>query len=172
MVGSWPAPLRDGYEGRAHPVVVECEGGGRGLRDGACARSRPPGSTIAGGTPEGAIRVLVGPWAQLRADPAAALIEAGPEESGVYADFEQGREGYELVGLDRASGEVARELRARRRPGRRDPALRRAAGLGRHRRHGCRPCRRPRSCSTGRDLRDHYAVATAGGTETPLPLIR
>lgn len=169
VVGSWPAPLRGGYEGRAHPVVLECEGGG-----GACATARAAlaaaGIAIAGGTPEGAIRVLVGPWARLRADPVAALIEAGPEESGVYADFQKGREGYELQGLD-PSGEVAREfgpggglVAATRRyegppvwfvTGGTDAAVQAAAGL-----------------LDGPSLRDHYAVATAGGTEAPLPLIR
>ena len=85
-------------------MAVECEGGG-----GACARVRralaDAGVTVASGSPGGAIRVLVGPWARLRSDPAAALIEAGPEESGVYADFERARPAATgLVGLDRGRG--------------------------------------------------------------------
>ena len=88
VVGSWPAPFADGYEGKRHPVAVECEGGG-----GACAEVRRAlegeGVSIASGSPSGAIRVLVGPWARLRSDPAAAQVEAGPAESGVFADFER-----------------------------------------------------------------------------------
>ncbi len=88
VVGSWPAPFVGGYEGRERPVAVECEGG-----EGACALVRAAleaeGVTVAAGSPPGAIRVLVGPWARLRTDPAAALIEAGPQDSGVFADFER-----------------------------------------------------------------------------------
>jgi hypothetical protein len=167
VVGSFPAPFTDGYEGESHPVAVECEGGG-----GACARVRgalaAAGVAVASGSPDGAIRVLVGPWARLREDPAAALIEAGPEESGVYADFERRGSGYRLVGLDRA-GEPVSELgagaglvAATRRydapptwvvTGATPAAVQAAAGL-----------------LGAAKLRDHYAVATEDGKETPLPV--
>jgi Domain of unknown function (DUF4430) len=167
VVGSFPAPFAAGYEGRSHPVVVRCEGGG-----GACAQVRQAlvdaGVAVAGGSPSGAIRVLVGPWARLRADPAAALIEAGPEESGVYADFERQRGGYRLVGLDPA-GEASRDfgpgtglVAATRRfeapptwvvTGATPVAVQAAAGL-----------------LDAAKLRDHYAVATEDGKETPLPV--
>jgi hypothetical protein len=167
VVGSFTAPFTDGYEGESHPVTVECEGGG-----GACAQVRQAldaaGVSVAGGSPEGAIRVLVGPWARLRSDPAAALIEAGPAESGVYADFEPRRGGYRLVGLDPA-GEPVPELgpdaglvAATRRydapptwvvTGATPAAVQAAAGL-----------------LSAAKLRDHYAVAFADGKETPLPV--
>lgn len=86
VVGSWPAPFTTGWEGHKAVVAVECEGGGE-----ACATVRGAlegeGVKIAAGLPKGAIRVLVGPWAKLRSDPTAALIESGPAESGVYAEF-------------------------------------------------------------------------------------
>jgi hypothetical protein len=167
VVGSFPAPFTDGYEGKSHPVVVECESGG-----GACARVRQAladaGVGIASGSPDGAIRVLVGPWARLRSDPAAALIEAGPEESGVYADFERRGDGYRLVGLDPAgklsldlgpaAGLVAATRRYEAAPtwvvtGATPAAVQAAAGL-----------------LTAAKLRDHYAVATEDGKETPLPV--
>jgi hypothetical protein len=167
VVGSFPAPFSDGYEGESHPVAVECEGGG-----GACARVREALASariaVAGGSPEGAIRVLVGPWARLRSDPAAALIEAGPEESGVYADFERRRGGYRLVGLDWAgepgpglgpdAGLVAATRRYEAPPtwvvtGATPAAVQAAAGL-----------------LSAAKLRDHYAVATADGKERPLPV--
>jgi len=167
VVGSWPAPFAAGYEGRRHPVAVECEGGG-----GACARVRgalaDAGVDVAAGSPAGAIRVLVGPWARLRGDPAAALIEAGPAESGVYAEFERRPGGFGLVGLDPAGepshtfGPAAGLVAATRRyegppvwvvTGATSAGVQAAAGL----------------LGTAK-LRDHYAVASEDGKESPLPL--
>ncbi len=167
VVGSWPAPFVNGYEGERHPVAVECRGGGA-----ACARARAAladaGVTVAAGSPKGAIRVLVGPWARLRSDPAAALIEAGVEESGVFAEFERRGGGYALVGLDQAgeashrfgpgAGLVAATRRYEAPPtwlvtGATAAAVHAAAGL-----------------LTAARLRDHYAVASEGGKETPLPV--
>jgi hypothetical protein len=167
VVGSYPAPFADGYEGKRHPVAVDCEGGG-----GACARVRgalaEAGVSVAAGLPGGAIRVLVGPWTRLRSDPAAALIEAGPAASGVYADFERRGGGYALVGLD-AAGKPSRDfgpsgglLAATRRyeepptwvvTGATPAAVQTAAGL-----------------LDAAKLRDHYAVASEGGKESPLPV--
>jgi uncharacterized protein DUF4430 len=167
VVGSWPAPFVDGYEGERHPVAVECRGGGE-----ACGRVRGAlrlaGADVADGVPDGAIRVLVGPWARLRSDPAAALLEAGPEESGVFADFVRAGDGYGLVGLDE-SGRPAREfgpgaglVAATRRydapplwvvTGGTPRAVRDAAGL-----------------LSPEQLRDHYSVAGEAGNPTPLPM--
>jgi hypothetical protein len=198
VVGSWPAPFVDGVGGKRHPVVVKCAGASRGsfrsvsdrkepqvAWSGACRAARRAlegeGVELASGSPEGAIRILVGPWERLRADAAARLIEEGPGESGVYATFEAvrpsspvGREttsaagGYELVGLDE-SGEEARDLG----PG---------AGLvAATSRYGGPPvwlvtggtAAAVREAATALDaahLRDHYAVAIEDGKETPLPV--
>ncbi len=148
-------------------MAVECLGGGE-----ACGEARSAlesaGATVAAGSPEDAIRVLVGPWARVRADPAAAQIEEGPQASGVFADFVQRGGGFELRGLDEA-GRTARELG----PG---------AGLvAATRRYEAPPTwvvtgvalsgvRAAVGLLDAADLRDHYAVATEGGEETPLPL--
>ena len=168
VVGSWPAPFASGYEGGVHPVVVECEGGG-----GACATARAAlrreGVAVASGSPAGAIRVLVGPWSRLRSDPAAALIEAGPAESGVFADFARSGGAEELQGLDpdgrvavgfgAGAGLVAATRRYEGPPvwlvtGGTTAAVQAAADL-----------------LDAPDLRDHYAVATVDGKETPLPVM-
>jgi hypothetical protein len=167
VVGSFPAPLRGGYEGRTHPVVIDCEGGGGacGLTRQALEAAKVP---VSGGSPGGAIRVLVGPWARLRSDPAAALLEAGPAESGVFAEFSSGKGGLRLQGLDpegtggHAFGPDAGLVAATRRyeappvwlvTGATAAGVRAAAGL-------LDPAK----------LRDHYAVATEDGAETPLPV--
>jgi hypothetical protein len=99
VVGSWPQPFAGGYGGRRRPVAVECMGGGS-----ACGvvrqRLEAAGISPAAGSPEDAIRVLVGPWSQLRDDPAAARIEDGPQVSGVFADFRGPPGGCGLESLD------------------------------------------------------------------------
>ncbi len=174
VVGSWPAPFVGGYEGREHPVTVVCAGGGA-----ACGEVREAleaeGVEVADGLPERAIRVLVGPWARLRTDPSAALVEDGPEESGVFADFERQAGGvgtagaFSLLALD-VEGQQARDLgpdaglvAATRRyqappvwlvTGGTPAAVQAAAGL-----------------FDGEHLRDHFAVASDAGKETPLPVL-
>jgi hypothetical protein len=167
VVGSWPRPLRGGYEGQARPVALECRAAGAAC--GAVRRRLGAAGIAPVAAPaSAAIRVLVGPWARLRADPAAALIGRGPQASGVFADFARGAGGYRLQGLDEG-GAVAREfgpeaglVAATRRfeappvwlvSGATDRGVLAAAGL-----------------LDAAHLRDRYAVATAGGRETPLPV--
>lgn len=166
-VGAWPEPLAGGYEGRRHPVRLECRGAGPAcgaVRD----RLEAAGVELAAGSPGDAIRVLVGPWARLRGDAAAAQLEHGPQLSGVFAEFVPRPGGFALRGLDpsgaaaRAFGLGAGLVAATRRyeappvwivSGATDRGVRAAAGL-----------------LDAAHLRDHYAVATEAGQETPLPL--
>jgi hypothetical protein len=184
VVGSWPEPFTGGYEGKRRPVAVECLEGGpscaevRGGLEAAGAAVEPadgPKTHLYGGKSahrrdltDGAIRVLVGPWGRVRRDPAAAQIEEGPQASGVFASFASHGGGFELQGLGedgkpaRAFGPGAGLVAATRRyeapptwvvTGTTEAGTRAAAGL-----------------LDSADLRDHYAVATEGGKETPLPL--
>ena len=167
VVGSWPAPFTTGWEGHKPVVAVECEGGGA-----ACATARTAlegeGVKPAGGSPPGAIRVLVGPWARLRSDPAAALVDRGPAESGVYAEFDRAHGGWELVGLEE-NGKKARSFGAdaglvaatRRYEG--PPVWLVTGGTG-------AAVRAAAEALDGADLRDHFAVASEAGAVTPLPL--
>jgi hypothetical protein len=167
VVGSWPQPFLDGYDGERRPVAVDCLGGG-----GACGDARAAlaavGATIAAGSPQGAIRLLVGPWARVREDAAAAQIEDGPQASGVFAEFEPRGAGFQLAGLG-VDGKLAQRFG----PG---------AGLVAATRRYDAP---PTWVVTGVDragveaavdlldpaaLRDHYAVATEDGQEEPLPI--
>ena len=169
VVGSWPAPFTDGYGGRSYPVAVECRGGGD-----ACATVRErlgaAGVEPASGSPPRAIRVLVGPWARLRSDPAAAQIESGVEESGVFAEFEREGSGYRLMGLD-PEGDAVRDFG----PG---------AGLvAATRRYEAPPVwvvtgaaaagvRAAANLLDATGLRDRFAVAVEAGEAIPLPLER
>ena len=168
VVGSWPEPFADGYEGKRHPVAVECRGGGGacGVVRGRLARA---GVEVASGSPDDAIRLLVGPWARLRADPAAAQLERGPQISGVYAKFAPAAPeasnwwGWRrTAAVARRFGPGAGLVAATRRydappvwlvTGATARGVRAAAGL-----------------LDAPDLRDRYAVATEAGRETPLPV--
>ena len=165
VVGSFPQPFLNGYEGMRHPVQVRCLGGGPacGL---ARARLRDAGAE-GGKSSADPIRVLVGPWKRVRSDAAAALIERGPAESGVFADFVRAAGARELQPLN-VAGEAA--------------GAPRQAGLVAATRDGDNP---PTWVVTGSTvtgataaarlldaavLRDRYAVATSGGHPTPLPV--
>jgi hypothetical protein len=167
VVGSWPQPFLDGYDGKRRSVAVECLGGGQAC-DAVRGSLEGAGASVAAGSPDGAIRVLVGPWARVRRDPAAAQIEEGPQTSGVFADFQREANGYSLQGLGE-DGQVGRTfggdaglVAATRRydappvwviSGTSMAGVKSAAGL-----------------LDMADLRDHYAVAIEGGEERPLPL--
>jgi Domain of unknown function (DUF4430) len=205
VVGSWPQPFRDGYEGKRRPAVVECRGGGAACRVVA-ARLRAAGAALAGtsargdavataagspsgpsgaggdrgaariggGSPEGAIRVLVGPWARLHEDQASAQLEAGPRASGVYATFAPTPRRSALRGpqLLQGLGEGGGEARAFG-PG---------AGLvAATRRYEAPPVWMVTGATQrgvaaaarlldAADLRGHYAVAVEAGRTTPLPV--
>lgn len=168
VVGSWPQPLRSGCGGGRRPVALECDGGGAAC-GAVLRRLRSVGVRPASGDPpEGAIRVLVGPWARLREDPAAAQLEQGPQLSGVFADFVRRGGRFELRGLGE-DGEVAR-------------AFGPAAGLAAATRRFDGPPVWIVAGATARgtaaaarlldaaDLRDRYAVAVDAGRATPLPI--
>jgi hypothetical protein len=167
VVGSWPAPFTTGWEGHEPVVAVECLGGGA-----ACVTAtkalEDEGVKVAQGSPKGAIRVLVGPWAELRSDPTAKLLESGPAESGIYANFEGSGDTWKLVGLDE-NGKQARTFGAdvglvaatRRYEG--PPTWLVTGGSG-------AAVRAAAEALDVADLRDHYAVASAAGAVTPLPL--
>jgi hypothetical protein len=169
VVGSWPAPFAYGFEGIEPSVEVECETGEAVCRKVRRALTGAGAAFVNRLEPsERSIRVLVGPWARLRSDPAAAQIERGPGVSGVFAEFFDGAGGYRLRGLNQegepvrefgaAAGLVAATRRYEQPPvwvitGSTAAGVRAAAGLLR-----------------AEKLRDRYAVATDGGRDTALPV--
>jgi Domain of unknown function (DUF4430) len=91
VVGAFPEPFLNGYEGKRLPIRVECASSSAACRtvtetlqaDGVPAALAAIGS---GGAPE-TLRVMVGPWSHLNGDLEAASIGRGPAASGVYARF-------------------------------------------------------------------------------------
>jgi hypothetical protein len=165
VVGSWPQPFL-----RGHPLVdVDCAGARKqcdevatALRGaGARAAVRSPGEGEGRG--DGGPRMLVGPWAALRRDSTARLLEAGPGRSGVFGDYESGR----FVALDQR-GRATRRLSpdaglvAALRDGD-GPATWVVTGAGAA---GVTAATR---LLDARTLRNRYALATDGGA-IPLPV--
>lgn len=101
VVGSFPEPFRSGTEGDRLPVRVDCARAARAAcaevtgRLGAAgvAASRAALGTVTGNE---VLRVVVGTWADVRRDRAAARIGRGPRAAGVYVRAR----GDALVSLD------------------------------------------------------------------------
>ena len=91
VVGSYPEPFVSGTGGKRLPVRVDCADGSRRICDEVSKRLQEAGVKAA---PQAAIgqsagveilRVVVGPWTEVRKDPVAVQLEKGPAVSGVYA---------------------------------------------------------------------------------------
>lgn len=176
VVGSWPEPLAQLSAGEDRvPVRVECadrestcddvleqlatEGVAAGVKDFGRAQQTGPE----------AMRVLVGTWARLRADGAAAQMERGPAQSGVFASFKHTGSGWSLTVLGPDAEPAAR--------------VGRHAGLIAAVREGEEP---PTVLIAGTDeagvesavevlepaeLRDRYALAVGPDGAVPAPLV-
>jgi hypothetical protein len=114
IVGAYPEPFRSGFEGERLPVRLECAD----TEDQACAEvkealteagGRVSTAQLAAAGGEELLRVLVGTWDELREVRTPALLEEGPEASGVFAQFVD--DGRRLELLDE-HGEAVRDADA------------------------------------------------------------
>jgi hypothetical protein len=114
IVGAFPQPFRDGFEGKRFPVRVECED----AKSVACVQVKrrlrdlgvpATGSALGASGNQNVVRVVVAEWERARELPTARLIELGPRRSGVFARFTDGGRALEL--LD-ARGQVVETLGA------------------------------------------------------------
>jgi uncharacterized protein DUF4430 len=109
IVGAYPEPFRSGFEGERLPVRLECADSD----DEACSSvkdslagvgARVSSSQLAASGGKDLVRVLVGTWDELRDVRTPALLEEGPEASGVFARFADDGQKLELLDED---GDVA-----------------------------------------------------------------
>jgi hypothetical protein len=173
VVGSWPEPFAQASAGAgALPVEVvcfaarpPCEAAASKLGDvGVAAKVTSPATASSGAH---TVRMLVGTWQQLRADPLAATLSEQPDVSGVFARFEPFGGGWRLLALD-DHAQVQREddsdagLVAALRDGD-DPATWVVTGTdGAGLDHAV-------GALNAADLTDHYDIALTGTTVIPLP---
>jgi hypothetical protein len=95
VVGSWPEPFVDGFEGKDWPAAVACQAqraicADVAARLDAATATSPSLETLQIDTPDpspGAIEVIVGTWNAIRSDPDVALLALAPDRSGVFARF-------------------------------------------------------------------------------------
>jgi len=90
VVGSFPEPFLHGIGGRRLPIRIECVDPSGPACDTVFRRLAALGVPAARGglrtaQTEETLRVLVGPWIQVRADRAFGPAEDGPARSGIYA---------------------------------------------------------------------------------------
>lgn len=93
VVGSFPQPFLGGIEGKRFPVRVECSQPAEQACRTTLAHLRAYGvpaalAALSGAYSPDVLRVLVGPYASIAADPAAHALLSGPRASGVYARFD------------------------------------------------------------------------------------
>jgi hypothetical protein len=92
IVGAFPEPFVHGFEGRRLPTRVECTD----IESNACntvsARLEDQGITatlspVGSAAGDKSVRVIVGPWKDVRESITARVVERGPALSGIFADF-------------------------------------------------------------------------------------
>lgn len=113
VVGSFPEPFIHGTATKRAPLTLQCNAEERDcglveqrLKDaGVVGTARTTG--VGTGTGRTLVRVLIGPWSAIRDDPAARLLEGGPQKSGVFA--KPAADGKSIELLD-SRGEVRQTL--------------------------------------------------------------
>lgn len=115
VVGSFPEPFQSGLEGERRPVRIDCADGADRLCDEVTARLDQAGieevARASINSPAGPelLRIVVGPWSELRGDATVRQLERAPRASGVFAQFRD--EGRALAVFDER-GKLVRELEA------------------------------------------------------------
>jgi hypothetical protein len=114
VVGAFPEPFLSGSEGKKFPIRLVClAGAGRACDEVTKRLQNEDVDAIARASLEYSVgdtlRILVGPWRQVREDIAARSQEYGPRQSGVFA--RPNAAGTQIALLD-ATGKTAKTLGA------------------------------------------------------------
>jgi hypothetical protein len=111
VVGAYPEPFLHGMKGKKMPTRLECEEdsseGCQTVRDRLSKQGVIVTNSVLGAqTQDTTLRVIVAKWDKIRQLFAGRVLNAGPQQSGVFARFAKSGGALEL--LD-GSGDVARE---------------------------------------------------------------
>jgi len=173
VVGSFPEPFATGLEGKRFPVRLVCADESERSCDEVSERLENSGvravsrSVLEQSLGQEVLRVIVGPWAEIRRDNVARRLERGPGATGVFAQPTSA--GDAIVLLD-GEGEPVQTLRA-------GAGLVAATSV---------EAQAPTWIVTGTDevgvaaaaaalteerLERHFALAVQGGNDMPLPVV-
>ena len=173
VVGSFPEPFLHGIGGRRFPTALECASDVSKACSIVARELKAIGVPVAiqvigGGSGQDSLALVVGTWSDLRDVTATDLIDRGPRTSGVYAQF-VGPAG-QVLELDDPKGDVVRTLRAGSGliAALQQPSFNEPAWLV----TGTDPAGVTAAAAalTPQRLRDHFALAVAGGRDMPLPV--
>ena len=172
VVGSFPEPFVSGSEGRKLPVRLVCLGDSDAACDEVETRLRDAGitdtarSVLEQSAGREVLRVLVGPWAQMRRDTAARKLEGGPSESGVFARPTRAGDRIDMLDVHgrtvRTLGSGGGLLAATRIEAQQPTWMVTgvdAAGVA-----------ASAAALTEQELEDHFAIAVEAGRTVPLPV--
>jgi hypothetical protein len=113
VVGAFPEPFQSGLGGKRLPVRLVCMDDGRSCDEVETRLQQAGIDELARSNLEQSVgkvlRILVGPWREVRKDIAAQELESGPSASGVFAKPD--RSGAKIALLD-SRGQVQRTLGA------------------------------------------------------------
>ena len=93
VVGSFPEPFLSGTGGKRRPVRIDCSEGSARLCDEVTARLDQAGvsavarSALNGPAGSELLRIVVGPWPEIRRDPTVRPLERGLRDTGIFAQF-------------------------------------------------------------------------------------
>ncbi len=173
VVGSFPAPFDTPIDGRRIPVRLVCLDGAGAACDEVQTRLEDAGiedlarSVLEQSAGEEVLRVLVGPWAEMRRDTAARKLESGPAASGVFVRPDDAGDRLELLDADgrvertlgRGGGFVAATQIEAQRP---TWMVTGVDGTG---------VAAAAAALTEDELEDHFAIAIDEGRTVPLPIV-
>jgi len=172
VVGSFPEPFVSGSQGRRLPVRLVCLGDADAACDEVETRLNGAGiedtarSVLEQSAGREVLRVLVGPWAEVRRDTAARKLESGPAASGVFARPDSAGERIDLLDdrgrsvrtLGRGGGLLAATRIEAQQPTWVVTGVD-ATGVA-----------AAAAALTQSELRDHFAIAIEEGRTLPLPV--
>ena len=173
VVGSFPAPFLTPIDGRRIPVRLVCLDSAGEACDEVSTRLEDAGiedvarSVLEQSAGEEVLRVLVGPWREMRRDTAARKLESGPAASGVFARPDAAGEKIDLLDADgrvestlgRGGGMVAATQIEAQRPTWMVTGVD-ATGV-----------EAAAAALTKDELQDHFSIAIDEGRTVPLPVV-
>jgi hypothetical protein len=115
VVGAYPEPFTNGAGGQRYPTVLTCASGLTTACDTVTKSLDNAGVKVSfqglgTGSGSDSLAVLVGTFSQLQGVIASELLQAGPAQSGVFAQY-VGTHG-QVLELDDAAGDVAATMRS------------------------------------------------------------